>query len=233
MNSLLTPLTNIIHQRKGTIDKYMGDAIMAFWGAPIPMEDHATQAVRAALQMQQSLHGIQTSLSDFDVGELAMGIGLHTGPMNVGNMGSQFRMAYTVMGDAVNLGSRLEALTRQYGVDILVSDATREQAPGFLYLPVDLVRVKGKTEAVSICSPLAELEQVSPELTDAVEKMQALLADYRVQNWSAAFKKADEIERAHPRFSVLMALYRTRIESLQAQVLPEDWDGVFTHKTKG
>lgn len=232
MNRLLTPLTNVIHQNNGTIDKYMGDAIMAFWGAPIPQENHASLAVASAIAMQDALHDIQASLTEFNVGELAMGVGIHTGAMAVGNMGSEFRMAYTVMGDAVNLGSRLEGLTRQYGVDILVSEAVQESASEFGYLPIDRVLVKGKTKPVSIYTPVGRLDEMGRNAVELISRMNRFLEDYRTQNWSACLQSLIDFEDENSDYSELWALYRTRVQQLQETSLPDDWDGVFKHTSK-
>ncbi len=154
MNRLLTPITADIHHHRGTIDKYMGDAVMAFWGAPLPEPDHADQAVATALAMCRSVDALSAELARENLPALRLGIGISTGVMSVGNMGSDFRMAYTVMGDPVNLGARLEALTRQYDVDILVSEATAEAATAFSFREVAVTRVKGKEEPVRVLTPI-------------------------------------------------------------------------------
>ncbi len=150
LNRFLTPMTEVVHHTHGTIDKYMGDAIMAFWGAPMLNTDHAVNAVKAALEMLEVLKKLNKELVEEGSEPLKIGIGVNTGPMCVGNMGSRFRRAYTVMGDAVNLGSRLEGLTKFYGVDLIVSEVTRQAADQYLYREIDLVRVKGKTRPVKI-----------------------------------------------------------------------------------
>jgi adenylate cyclase len=126
MNQFLTRMTRVIQRHRGTIDKYMGDSVMAFWGAPLEDTRHAGNATLAALAMQREMRELNRQFGDCGWPELRLGIGINTGVMSVGNMGSEFRMAYTVMGDAVNLGARLEGLTRVYGVDIIVSQFTRE-----------------------------------------------------------------------------------------------------------
>ncbi|MFB3090237.1 MAG: CHASE2 domain-containing protein, partial [Gammaproteobacteria bacterium] len=129
MNAYLTPMTKIIHEKRGTIDKYMGDAIMAFWGAPLEIPNHARHALETAMDMLERLNAIRIEFIERGWSAIYIGVGLHTGMMSVGNMGSEFRMAYTVLGDAVNLGSRLEGLTKVYGVEIIVSEATRDAVP--------------------------------------------------------------------------------------------------------
>ncbi|MGH8119361.1 MAG: CHASE2 domain-containing protein, partial [Gammaproteobacteria bacterium] len=146
MNEFLTPLTHIIHDHHGTIDKYMGDAIMAFWGAPVPDPEHAKHAVEAGLAMINKMHDLSKDFQERGLPELKIGVGINTGIMSVGNMGSEFRMAYTVLGDAVNLGSRLEGITKQYGVDIIVGEESRAVASDFQFRKLDQVRVKGKHE---------------------------------------------------------------------------------------
>ena len=131
MNELLTALTRVIYNHRGTVDKYMGDAVMAFWGAPLNDPDHASGAVAAALNMTEAIEKAQQRFMEKGWPEIRMGIGINTGPMNVGDMGSEYRMAYTVMGDAVNVGSRLEGLTRIYGVNVIVSESTKAAAEGY------------------------------------------------------------------------------------------------------
>jgi adenylate cyclase len=154
MNTFLTPLTRIIYRNRGTIDKYMGDAIMAFWGAPVDDPDHASHAVAAALEMQAALAALQPEFKERGWPPIRMGAGLNTGWMSVGNMGSEIRLAYTVMGDAVNLASRLEGITKEYGADIIVGESVYRATPQFHYVELDRVRVKGKDEPVSIYEPI-------------------------------------------------------------------------------
>jgi len=232
MNQLLTPLTKVIHQYHGTIDKYMGDAVMAFWGAPIAMEDHANQSVAAALAMQVELQNIQSQLSEFGVSELGMSIGINTGLMSVGNMGSEFRLAYTVMGDAVNLGSRLEALTRQYGIDILVSETTQHSATDYAFKEIDRVRVKGKLEPVTIFEPIALVDLIDDKLASHISSMTNALALYRQQKWSEAKIEFENLNNTDNRNTTLYQLYLARIETLCKQELPDDWDGVIIYTTK-
>jgi adenylate cyclase len=156
LNDFLTPMTRIIHKHGGAIDKYMGDAIMAFWGAPLPDENHAENAVRASIEMIAYLKPFNEEARAKGLPEVNIGVGVNTGDMSVGNMGSEFRMAYTVVGDAVNLGSRLEGLTKQYGVSIIVSEFTKEAAPNFIYEHLETVKVKGKNDAVTIFSCVGE-----------------------------------------------------------------------------
>jgi adenylate cyclase len=143
LNDYLSSMTMAIHDRRGTVDKYVGDAIMAFWGAPVANAEHAADAVRAALAMQRAMPAIREGYAARGWPAIAMGVGVNTGTMSVGDMGSRFRKAYTVLGDAVNLASRLEGLTKVYGVPILCGEATRAAVPDLVWREIDRVRVKG------------------------------------------------------------------------------------------
>ena len=231
MNEYLTPMTQVIHNHRGTIDKYMGDAIMAFWGAPIPDADHAQHAVLAALEMIQALTKLQAVFQAKGWPPIKIGVGLNTGIMTVGNMGSEFRMAYTVMGDAVNLGSRLESITKQYGVYIIVSEFTKNQAPNFVYRELDCVRVKGKEEPVSIYEPLAPTGQLAPEMQKELSVYREALKLYRAQNWDMAEMNFINLQKAYPE-RYLYGMYLERIAFFRANSPGKDWDGVFTFQTK-
>ncbi|MDO5086865.1 MAG: adenylate/guanylate cyclase domain-containing protein [Comamonadaceae bacterium] len=155
LNDVLSRLSQIIHEHQGTIDKYMGDCVMAFWGAPVSMPDHAARAVAAALDMAKAMRAFNRERAAAGLAEIKVGVGLNTGLVCVGDMGSDIRRAYTVVGDAVNLASRLEGLSRTYGVDIIASDSTRAQAPEVCWQELARVRVKGRREAVTIHTPRA------------------------------------------------------------------------------
>ena len=159
MNQYLTAMTLIIRRHGGTLDKYIGDAIVAFWGAPVQDPQHARNAVLAALEMQAALVGLNQKFAPLGWPEIQVGIGINTGQMTVGDMGSSVRLAYTVMGDAVNLGARLESKTKEYGVSILVGQGTQEAAGGIAFRELDCVQVKGKHHAVRIFQPLAPVEE--------------------------------------------------------------------------
>lgn len=153
LNALFTPLTRILHNHSGTIDKYMGDAIMAFWGAPLPDAEHAAHGVMAALDIQEALAELAPCFRRRGWPAITMGIGINTGIMCVGNMGSQFRMAYTVVGDAVNLAARLQQLTRVCNASIIVGEATRKAFPQGVYRELGLVRIRGRSHPVRIYEP--------------------------------------------------------------------------------
>ena len=226
LNDYLSAMTRIIHDHHGTIDKYMGDAIMAFWGAPKDDPGHARNAIAAALDMQDALASLNARFRQEGRPTLAMGIGINTGPVRVGNMGSQFRMAYTVMGDAVNLASRLEGLTKYYGVTILIGEATRAAAGDFPYAELGQVKVKGKSRAVAIFEPLR------PDAPKAAAlSLEAALPLFRDRQWAAAEAAFQGLAEA-PGYAALAALYLNEIARLRATPPAADWDGAFTFETK-
>jgi adenylate cyclase len=231
MNQLLTPMTQVIHLQRGTIDKYMGDAIMAFWGAPVPDPDHAANAVTAALQMMAKLGEINASFRQRRWPEIHIGVGINTGTMNVGNMGSEFRMAYTVLGDAVNLGSRLEGLTKGYGVGIIVSESTAKAAPQFAYRELDVVRVKGKDKPVAIFQPLGPLSSMDARMRDEIKLYRQALKYYRAQEWDMAELQFLNLAKGSSS-PQLYSMYAERVAHFRREPPPANWDGVFTHTSK-
>lgn len=230
MNEFLTPITGIIHDNRGTIDKYMGDCVMAFWGAPLTDADHANHALVAALAMVEEMKTVSATFAAKGWPAIKVGIGIASGPMNVGNMGSEFRMAYTVMGDTVNLGSRLEGITKVYGANIVVSQETNALIDGFTCRELDRVRVKGKNEPITIFEPLGKTEDISSDLNTEVDKFHQALACYRKQDWDGAEALFNELETANS--GVLYQLYLDRIKTYRAEPPGDDWDGVFTLTSK-
>lgn len=231
INQYLTPMTRIVHVTKGTIDKYIGDAIMAFWGAPLRDTHHAARAVGAGIDMIKALGNLNEEFKKKGWPHISIGIGINTGPMNVGNMGSEFRQAYTVMGDAVNLGSRLEGLTKSYGVAFIVSEFTRWAAPEFFYRELDRVRVKGKAEPVTIYEPLGMKDDLNSQLIDDARLFENSLRYYRDQKWDEAEAILKELQLLEPH-SFLFKLYLERVEIFRQDPPGDDWDGVFVYKTK-
>ena len=234
MNEFLTPMTKIIHEHRGTVDKYMGDAIMAFWGAPLKDENHAQNALNAALQMKAAIKNVNVKFAKKGWSNIKMGFGLNTGNMVVGNMGSNFRMAYTVMGDSVNLGSRIEGLTKYYGVDIIVSEFVKAQTPTMRYRELDLVRVKGKDKPVAIFEPIGLAETLTIETIDALNLHHEMLQNYRSGNWTVAEKQLASLEKLvlDDGELVLIMLYCQRIAQFKKAPLASNWDGVFNHESK-
>lgn len=231
INDILTPVTHVIHDHKGTIDKYIGDAIMAFWGAPVHTDKHAYLGVKAGLDVIKSLKAINESFKLKNWPAVDLGIGLNTGPMVVGNMGSQFRIAYTVMGDTVNLGSRLEGLTKQYGVKMIVSESTKAAAPEFAYRELDRVRVKGKNKPITIYEPVGELAEISSEQQSILDKVHQAMVDYRAQLWDKAQTAFEKLHEFKPD-DKLYKIYLERIEHYRETPPEENWDGSFTHTSK-
>lgn len=231
MNALLTPMTRVIHKNRGTIDKYMGDAIMSFWGAPLADSEHARHALYAAMEMMDELKIMQEDFKQKGWPAVNIGIGLNTGDMNVGNMGSEFRMAYTVLGDAVNLGSRLEGLTKEYGVNIIVSETTKNAIPEFVFRELDLVRVKGKTEPVAIFEPIGHKNDLEKSTSSELTAYKKALMNFRAQSWDKAELDFFNLNRANPQRK-LYQVYQNRIAVYRSEPPGENWDGVFIHTTK-
>ena len=231
LNDFFTPITEVIFDCHGTIDKYVGDMVVAFWGAPLEDKQHRRHAVLAALGMQAKVDELQAGFRQKGFPEVAIGIGVNTGMMNVGDMGSTYRRAYTVLGDAVNLGSRLESLTKFYGAKILIGEETAKQLDGFLLCQVDKMKVKGKDEAIDCYEPLCLMEQASAVQIAAMEKYHRGLASYHQQQWDAAETVFRELQDEFPG-TVLYELYLERIVSLRASPPGADWDGSYTHTSK-
>jgi adenylate cyclase len=231
MNEYLTPMTRVIHTHRGTIDKYMGDAIMSFWGAPLHYPEHARYAVETSLKMTGTLAELNKTFKAKGWPELRIGVGITTGVMSVGDMGSEFRRAYTVMGDAVNLSSRLEGLTKEYKVQILCSEMTKEAAPEFQYLELDRVRVKGKEKPVGIYEPLMHKDAVGKDVKGLILRHKQALAAYRTQDWDGAEKEFFQLQQSNPGMPVY-GMYLDRISYFRGHSPGAGWDGVFTFKTK-
>ncbi|BCK86656.1 hypothetical protein MIZ01_0422 [Sideroxyarcus emersonii] len=231
MNEFLTPLSRVIYGHRGTIDKYMGDCIMAFWGAPLPEARHAYHAVLSGLEMQRTLSGLQPHFRERGWPPIHVGVGINSGRVSVGNMGSEVRVAYTVMGDAVNLASRLEGITKEYGVGVLVGETTREAAPEFVYRELDLVRVKGKDKPVAIFEPLGLAGQVEQSVLEEVQLFHQALDMYRKQQWDQAELQLLSLLKMAPQ-ARLYQVYAERVAHYRNTPPGEKWDGVFVFKTK-
>ncbi len=230
MNEFLTPITRIIHVHRGTIDKYMGDAVMAFWGAPLTDEQHATNALEAALDMVVAMEHVTARFAEKGWPPIKVGIGISSGPMNVGNMGSEFRMAYTVMGDVVNLGSRLEGQTKNYGANIIIAQETAAMISGYALRELDLIRVKGKQVPITIYEPLGRADDISEQLAEELDRYHQALQLYRARDFEQAKALFESLEAQQP--SALYQLYLQRINAFIAQPPQPDWDGVFVATSK-
>lgn len=205
---------------------------LGLFGAPVPHPDAASRAVRTALGMEAALDRVNREYASRGASPIHIGVGINTDEVVVGNMGTQSRLNYTVIGDGVNLASRLEGLTKHYGVTVVVSDSTRAAAPGFVYQELDLVRVKGKTAPVRIFRPLAESGEDSAALRARLAQYEAFLVDYRQGDFTRAEHcLAEYEERCGEEDATLIALYRERLVSLKASP-PPDWDGVWTYDVK-
>jgi len=231
LTGVFSNLTSLIRQNKGTIDKYMGDCVMAFWGAPVETPDHARLAVKSAIEMMIAVREINADHRAKGLPEIGIGIGLNTGTMCVGDMGSNIRRAYTVIGDSVNLGSRLEGLSKAYGVEIVVSDSTRQLAPEFAWEELDLVRVKGKAQAVAIFYPLGPASQLSSGAQNELSIWVKFLKAYRNQDWDQAELMLVNLMRLSPN-KFLYQLYSERVASMRLLPFDPEWDGATNFETK-
>jgi adenylate cyclase len=231
MNEFLTPLTRIIHKHRGTIDKYMGDCIMAFWGAPLNDPQHARNAVMAGLEMQRVLEQLQPQFKDKGWPPIHIGVGVNSGRMSVGNMGSEIRLAYTVMGDAVNLASRLEGITKQYGVKMIVGEATRAEVPEVAFRELDRVKVKGKEAPVVIYEPIALSGELEKRVQDELKLWGQALKLYRACDWDMAELQLINLTKVSPG-SGLYALFLERIAQLRMNPPEHGWDGSWKFESK-
>ncbi len=231
LNAVFSRLTDLIRANKGTIDKYMGDCVMAFWGAPVDIPNHAHMAVKTALEMAAAVRRINEEHRVQGLPEIGIGIGLNTGTMCVGDMGSDIRRAYTVIGDAVNLGSRLEGLSKVYGVDIVASEATRKQAPDIAWQELDKVRVKGKEQAVAIFQPLALAQGLEKACPDELRTWGAFLKAYRAQDWDQCDVLMLNLHRIHAK-KFLYQLYSERVASMRLLPFDPGWDGATNFENK-
>jgi adenylate cyclase len=231
MNEFLTPLTEVIYRHRGTIDKYIGDCIMAFWGAPLADPLHARNAVVAALEMQRTLKSLQPHFKAQNWPEIHIGVGLNTGRMSVGNMGSRIRLAYTVMGDAVNLAARLESITKEYGTDIIVGENTKDAVSDIVFREIDRVRVKGKDQAVTIFEPVGIEGEVAQTRLEELASFHGALQVYRSQDWDSAEKAFIDVQKIESERK-LCQTFLQRIAVLRENPPETDWDGAFTFETK-
>ncbi len=227
MQFILTPLTRVIHEQRGTVDKYIGDAIMAFWGAPLSDAAHARHAVLAALAMKARLAALEPELHTHGWPPLRIRIGINSGLMNVGNMGSEFRVAYTVLGDAVNLAARLEGAAKQYGVTIVISETTRAAVADVVCRELDRARVKGRAQPVTLFEPLGLAAAVTTAMQQELAAYEQALAAYRARDWQQATLLFQQLVSAYPD-QPLYKIYLDRIAVLRTHPLEDHWDGVFT-----
>jgi len=231
LTGVFSRLTSLIRANRGTIDKYMGDCVMAFWGAPVETPDHAHLAVKSAMEMANAVRDINADHRARGLPEIGIGIGLNTGTMCVGDMGSNIRRSYTVIGDSVNLGSRLEGLSKTYGVDIVVSESTRILASAFAWQELDRVRVKGKDRAVAIFWPVAPVDRMGDDASSELKTWGAFIKAYRAQNWDQADVLLINMMRMNSK-KYLYQLYSERVASMRLLPFDPDWDGATNFESK-
>jgi adenylate cyclase len=231
LNEYFNAMTNVLFNKLGTLDKYIGDAIMAFWGSPYPQNDHAFLACACALEMLATLEKLNQKWEAEGRKRISIGIGLNTGEVNVGNMGSDKRLAWTVMGDNVNLASRLEGMTKQYRCSVIISENTYRQVSNqFACRELDKILVKGKSQPVTIyelMAPMAERFRFEPLLS----RFDDALAAYRTHDWRDAAGKLGELLTEFPDDGPTQILLQRCLEFMQEAPEP-DWDGVYVMKSK-
>lgn len=228
LNSYLSEMSNIIHELDGTVDKYEGDAIIAFWGAPIPIENHAELCVLAAVRQQRKLVELREQWRKQGKDELNVRMGINTGPMVVGNMGSKERMDYTIMGDSVNLAARLEGANKYYGSNVMVSEFTREHvAEKFLCREVDMVRVQGKEDAIRLYEVVEEVGRITEPQRRFQRMFAQALTTFRRMEFREATLLFETCNKLRPGGDTACKLYIKRCSELMETPPPEDWDRVY------
>ena len=229
-------MTDVVLEEMGTVDKYMGDAIMAFWNAPLDDPDHAVHAVRAALQMRDTLAQLnlrwtkRASESGQSFRRVKFGVGLNTGECCVGNLGSTRRFDYSAIGDEVNIASRLEGASKFFGVDIVASATTREEAPNFAWLEIDRVLLKNKTRPTAVFALAGSADYAeSATFREFARRHEEILAAYRAREFAtAAAKSADAANLAPDEVKGLYAYYQSRFARLAANDLDASWKPIIT-----
>jgi adenylate cyclase len=229
----LTPMTDLLLARRATIDKYIGDAILAFWNAPLDDPEHYDHAARAALEMLERLEALNRDMpgraGSAWPGTVAVGIGLNAGPCCVGNIGSSQRLSYSLIGDTVNLASRIEGLTKVYGLPILMGEELAARLPGFACLEVDRVRVVGRDRAATLHALLGDERLASsPAFAALAPRHAAMLAAYRARRWEEAESLLDALaaDAAPLGLETLYERYRRSAQAYRRAPPPDDWDGV-------
>jgi adenylate cyclase len=231
LNEYFTEMSEVIFRNWGTLDKYIGDAVMAFWGAPYPQDDHALRACRTGLEMIRSLQTLQAGWKSRNLPRLDIGVGINSGPMLVGYVGSKRRKNYTIMGDSVNLASRLEGINRQFGTNIIISEHTfllvKDQV---VARELDLIQVKGKTQPVKVYELLG-LAAEAPQFSDLINRFEKGLEAYRSGQWSITIEVLQELVRNYPEDGP-SHVFIERCHNLLAEPPEGSWDGIFVMKSK-
>jgi adenylate cyclase len=231
LNEYFSEMTEVIFKHQGTLDKYIGDAIMAFWGAPLDIPDHAARACRAALEMAGALARLQERWLQQGRPRIDIGIGINTGPMLVGNMGSERRFNYTIMGDSVNLASRLEGVTKTFGTRVIISESTRaEVLSSATVRELDMIRVKGKTKPVTIYELLGPGDERA-RWEDLIDRFGEALQCYRGGRWAEALALFQTLQRDYPNDGPTRTFIE-RCATLIEESPAEAWDGVYVMRSK-
>lgn len=232
LNDYMSAMTEIVFRHDGVLDKYIGDEIMAFWNAPMDQPDHARRACATALDMVHRLHELRAQWKERGSPQLDLGVGINSGPMVVGNMGSRDRLAYTVLGDSVNIASRLQGVNKDYGTRVLISESTKQAAgDSFVYRFLDRVQVKGRTEPLACYEVVGYRGRIEPETTAMLEVYAAGIDRYHQRQWAAASEVFRELLAEHPGDGPTQ-LYLRRSQEFAVAPPPLDWSGVTIMKTK-
>lgn len=231
LNEYFTSVTSVIENNNGVVDKYIGDALMALFGAPLKSSNDANNAVNAAIEMCSALKLLNHSFNQRNISSIRIGIGINSDIVVVGNMGSISRMNYTVIGAGVNFASRLEGLTKTYGVEIIISESSMKQADHFIYQELDLVRVKGKTKPCKIYTPLCNHNKLSDSIKVLLQTHTEALRLYQQQQWRQAQTLFKKLRGSYPQ-ALLYPLYIKRCQNFIVKPPENDWDGCYTFTTK-
>lgn len=239
LNYFLTEMTSVIFKHGGTVDKYVGDMVMAFWGAPLNDSRHAEHAILAGLDMITTTQALQKNLAEMQLPLVKIGVGINTGLMDVGDMGSTYRRAYTVLGDSVNLASRLESLTKYYGVSIICSENSLTEwfplqqlnTSEVVFRFLDKVRVKGKLNGINIYEPLGLRTSLDKNILDALQVYQEAIAYYYSKEFIKAQKIFLDLKNHFPDV-VLYQIYLNRLDAFIKTSVPDDWNGIWEHHEK-
>ena len=239
LNKFLTPMTDILQDHNATIDKYIGDAIVAFWNAPLDDVHHAKNSALAVLEMQQKLSDLNQQYINQQgfqwPGQVKIGVGLNTGICCVGNLGSEQRFSYSMIGDAANLASRIEGLTKQYGLENLIGQATADQIEDFAVLEMDIVSVVGRVNPEPIHAIIGGVEHAkSQAVANLKQKHQSFLKAYREQAWKQAQSIAQDLKTAAPRYGLdqYYTMMMERMDKYKTNPPPSDWGGIYHSTSK-
>jgi adenylate cyclase len=232
LNTYLSRMVTIIFNNEGTLDKFIGDAIVAFWGAPVKIQDHHYRAVIAGLQMNEALADYNLENLDRGLPQLRIGMGIHTGEVILGNIGSEKKLDYTVIGDSVNLASRLENLTKTYNTPIIISQNTYDHVKDEIFCRMaDYIKVKGKDRPIRIYEAIGEVGWVDEETVMITQLTEMGFKHYLERRFSDAINTYESILDISPEDS-LSKIFINRCRDYQQNEPPEDWDGCYVYKEK-